>query len=259
METAFLRLETKVPRPKLVPFGKGGQVYRYVEQTVYQAMILKNARMITGLLAIDVLLAQGLLQEVGCVQRVLDEVGEDIRFLAVSLTNGEHTEKHKRYLASFWQEQFPDPDNSMARQKKPDSIPRSKIVGYVHETLLGPEIGASQAADASHNVSSTYSGFIHARAAHVMDLYGGHTPHFHLRGMLQTPRMNDSVHDAWNYFYRGLMAAVVTAKAFGDASLAASLYDSIERFLADSGARGAADLAHYLEQKRGKVGPATSS
>jgi hypothetical protein len=253
MEAAFVRLESQVPPPRLVPFGQRGEVFRYLEQSVYQALILKYARVITGLLAVDALLARGLLQEVGCMQRVLDEVAEDIYFLAASLTNGEHTDKHERYLASFWGEQFPNPDNSMARQKKPDAVPRSKIVGYVHETLLGPEIGSSQAADASHNVSSTYSGFVHARAVQIMDLYGGKPQHFHLRGMLRTPRMDDSVHDAWNYFYRGLMAAAVVAKAFGDANLTASLFDSIEQFLADSGARGAEDLAHHLEQKHGRA------
>jgi hypothetical protein len=217
---------------------------------VYQALVLKLARIVTGLLALDVLLARGLLQEVGCIQRVLDEVGEDIYFLVASVTNGERTDKHDRYLAAFWGEQFPDPNNAMARQKKPDSVPRNKIVGYVHETLLAGEVANSDAADASHNVSSTYSGFIHARAAHVMDLYGGDPPQFHLRGMLGTPRMDDSVHDAWNYFYRGLMAAAAVAKAFGDADLVSSLYNCIERFLSSSGEGGRNDLAHHLEQKR---------
>lgn len=156
LEVAFLRLESQVPPPRLVPFGQRGEVFRYVEQSVYQALILKYAPVITGLRAIVALLAQGLLQEVGCIQRVLDEVAEDIYFLAASVKNGERTDKHERYLASFWGEQFPDPDNTMARLTKPDAVPRSKIVGYVHGTLLGPEIGSSQAADASHNLSSTY-------------------------------------------------------------------------------------------------------
>ena len=142
LEVAFLRLESQVARPKLVPFGQRGEVFRCVEQSVHQALILKCARVITGLRAVDTLLAQGLLQEVGCMQRVLDEA-EDIYFLAASISNGEYTDKHQRYLASFWGEQFPDPDNTLARQKKPDAVPRSKIVGYVHETLLGPEIASS--------------------------------------------------------------------------------------------------------------------
>jgi hypothetical protein len=250
LEQAFARLEQQVPRPKLVPHGIRGEVFRYVEQSVFQALILKFARVITGLLSLDALLNRGLLQETGCIQRVLDEVTEDIYFLAASITNGQPTERHQRYLRAFWEEQFPDPDNTMARQSKPDSIPRSKIAGYVHSTLLGPEANNSQISDASHNVSSTYSGFIHARAAHVMDLYGGEPPQFHLRGMLGTPRMEDSVHDVWNYFYRGLMAGTVVAKAFGDADLVGQLFESIERFLVGSGARGAEDLANHLEHKR---------
>lgn len=251
MEEAFQRFELQVPAPQLVAHGSQGYVYRYVEQTVFQALILKLARLITGLYALDALLLQGFLQEAGCTQRVLDEVAEDIYFLAASVTNGDHTEKHERYLVAFWGEQFPDPDNTLAPQKKPDTPRRNKIVGYVHSTLLGSDGNTSEASSASEIVSSTYSGFIHARAAQVMDLYGGEPPRFHLHGMVGTPRMDDAIHDAWNYFYRALMAFTAVAKAFGDLPMVEHLFRAISKFLMDSGSRGAEDLTNHLAQQRG--------
>ena len=62
--------------------------------------------------------------------------------------------------------------------------------------------------------------------------------------------MEDAIHDSWNYFYRGLMAGAVVAKAFGDAPLVNGLYESIGKFLADSGERGADDLMHHMAQEK---------
>lgn len=61
--------------------------------------------------------------------------------------------------------------------------------------------------------------------------------------------MADAIHDAWNYYYRGLMALTVVAKAFGDVQLVEFLFDAIGKFLEDSGERGADDLVHHKWQE----------
>jgi hypothetical protein len=68
-----------------------------------------------------------------------------------------------------------------------------------------------------------------------MDMYGGNPPHFHLSGMLGTPRIESCAHDAENYVYRGLMATVVVAKAFGNRSLVEELYEFLARYEAANG------------------------
>ena len=58
---------------------------------------------------------------------MLDEIGEDIAFLAAPLTNDEVTELHNRYLRGFWADEFTDTENTLARHEKPDTPRRSKI------------------------------------------------------------------------------------------------------------------------------------
>lgn len=236
LSNAFHRLEGQVPPPKLVQHGDG-HVFRFVEQTLEQALLLKLARGVTGLKAVDALLAKGLLQEMAALCRILDELYEDISFLTAALTNDEITDLHARYLQGFWAEEFTDPTNTLARHKKPDAPRRSQIVAYTHR-VLNPSDNASKTSDVQQAISSTYSGYVHAKATQVMDMYGGDPPHFHIEGMLRTPRMTDHVHDAWNYHFRALITAIFVARAFGDAELSRVLGEYHDKFIVESGTRG---------------------
>jgi hypothetical protein len=236
LSNAFQRLEGQVPPPKLVPHGNG-HVYRFIEQNLEQALLLKLARVVTGLKAVDILLAAGLLQEMAALCRILDELCEDISFLAAARTNDEITDLHARYLLGFWAEEFPDPTNTLARHQKPDAPRRNKVVAYTLRTL-NPTIDTSTISDAQNTISSTYSGYIHAAASQVMDMYGGNPPHFHIEGMLQTPLMADHVHDGWNYHYRAIAAAIFVARAFGDGELSKALGEYHDKFVVQSGSRG---------------------
>ena len=233
MENAFRRVEQQVPTPQLVAW-KDGFVYRYKEETIYQALVLKLARSITGLRSVDVLLMHGLLQEQASLHRILDEIHEDILFLAAAVTNDKVTEKHLQYLSAFYAEEFPDPNDTLARHAKPNLPPRRKIRAYV-TGILSKHPNPSLVHDVGESISSVYSGYIHASAPQIMDMYGGEPPHFHLTGMTGTPLMNEHVADAWNYFYRGLMSVTVVAKAFGDKSLVDSMYEYLTKFTETSG------------------------
>jgi len=233
MENAFRRLEQQVPPPQEIAW-KDSYVFRYKEQTIEQALIQKIARYISGLHAVDVLLLHGLLQEQAVLHRTLDEMQEDIFFLAVAITNDHTTELHIKYLKAFYAEEFKDPNNSIARHDKPNMVPRRKIRAYLTRTL-SKEKNPSLMSDVGETVSSVYSGFVHASSPQIMDMYGGNPMHFHLSGMLGTPRIAEHVDDAWNYYYRGLMSITVAAKAFGDKSLVDSLYEYIALFESTSG------------------------
>ena len=64
----------------------------------------------------------------------------------------------------------------------------------------------------------------------IMDMYGGNPPHFHIQGMCNTPRVAGCARDAENYVYRGLMATIMVAEAFGDASLVSTLYEFLAHY-----------------------------
>src|SRR4051812_27041391 len=96
LENAFHHLEEMIPAPEPIPF-KDGFVLRYKDKGVEQALLQKLARAISGLHAARVLNAAGFVQEQGVIQRTLDELHEDIAFLAAALTNDTVTDRHRKY------------------------------------------------------------------------------------------------------------------------------------------------------------------
>lgn len=100
LERAFRQLEMKVPPPKRKTWSDGF-VFRFVEQTIQQAIVQKLARIISGLHAIETLLARGLFQEQGVIQRAVDELQEDIWFLSLAIIKNDVTPRHKEYLLIF--------------------------------------------------------------------------------------------------------------------------------------------------------------
>ena len=105
MEAAFRRLEQGIDPPRLVSW-RGSPVFRYKTQSIEQALIQKLARVISALHAADVLLEAGFVQEQGVIHRIIDEINEDIAFLAVARTNDSETALHKRYLKAFFEDQL---------------------------------------------------------------------------------------------------------------------------------------------------------
>ena len=186
--------------------------------------------------------------------RVLDEIGEDIAFLSASVTNDRETELHERYLSGFWAEEFTEPKNTLARHEKPDMPRRSKIQAYV-QRVLNPAENPSRISDVNQAVSSTYSGYVHASAPQVLDLFGGDPPHFHIEGMCDTPRMNEHVHDSWNYFYRGIASYIIVARAFGDASLSQALGEYHDKFLEQSDHRAKSEKVSPIAGKKPSTRP----
>ena len=192
-------MEQQVPTPQPVPL-KDSFVLRHVEKTIEQALIQKLARVVSGLHAMDVLLVNGLVQEQAVLNRTLDEISEDITFLAAAITNDTVTDLHKQYLAAFFAEEFDNPDSPVDSTQKRNYPPRRKIRGYTNQ-VLGEGINPSRALRAGESISKTYSGFVHAASPQIMDMCGGDPPRFHLTGMNGTPRIAEHVEDAWNYYY----------------------------------------------------------
>jgi hypothetical protein len=230
MAEAFHRLEQLVPPPELV-VRPMGNVFRYEEQTVPQALIIKLARVVSGLTAVRVLLAHGLVQEQGVLQRTLDELEEDILFLGLAALDENFTEAHQRYLADFWLEEFDAPTAIDSSQKR-GMIRRKNVRSYLADRLGEDRDLAIKASETLHK---TFSGYVHAASTQVMDLYGGKPPRFHVSGMVGTPRIRGHALDAWNYYHRGFMAVELVAKVLGGAHVAAAMKHQSASFVKASG------------------------
>jgi hypothetical protein len=97
MEATLASLEKRVPPPQRVRY-KASFVFRYVEQTINQAIVQKLARLVSGLHAARILLTYGFVQEQGALQRMIDEFREDIMFLSYGVTRNEVTSLHQEYF-----------------------------------------------------------------------------------------------------------------------------------------------------------------
>ncbi|MBA3596214.1 MAG: hypothetical protein H0W40_02395 [Methylibium sp.] len=227
MTGAFRRMEGSVTSPQRVAH-KGSFVWRYANRGIHEAIVQKLARNVSGLNAVFVLLQAGYVQEVGVLLRTLDEIQEDIMFLAIAETNGARSERHERYLKAFYSDLVFSRHEGSLEIQKPDLVPRKKIRAHTMN-VLGKGVKASQALVAGEAVGTAYSGYVHANSECIMDMYGGENLSFHVEGMMGTPRIAACARGAENYIYRGLTATIAAAKAFGDAQHVEVLY----RFLAE--------------------------
>lgn len=232
MERTLHAFASRVPPPQRVPF-KDAFVFRYLEKTVHQALVQKLARLVSGLHAARLLMEAGFVQEQASLQRILDEITEDISFLAFSIVYRDSTPLHKAYLDSFFQEEF-DPNDTIASSTDRATVPRKKIRAYIDRVASGPK-GSSKHLDAIRTVSKAYSGYVHAASPQIMDMYGGNPPRFHVRGMRNTQRHREHRADLWNYFYRGIVAFAFVAKAFGDEKLFGSIRAFADEFAQATG------------------------
>jgi hypothetical protein len=242
MEASHAALAARVPPPQAIAFGSGF-VFRYVERDIHQAIVQKLARVISGLHAARLLLAHGFVQEQAALQRMLDEFNEDAMFLAHGVISGNIIPLHHEYLAAFYEEEFDDPDNALESSQKRPMVSRQKIRAYL--ARVGAEgLNLSSGVEAMRTVGKIYSGFVHGASPHIMDMFSGNPPRWHVRGMLGTIRADDHREDLWNAFYRSIGSFAFAAKAFGDEILFNSVLGYMRSFARAAGQ----NYAHPLEK-----------
>ncbi len=234
MEQALDRLTKRVPAPQWIRLFGERFAFRYVERTAQQAIIQKLARIITGLRAAHLILRHGFVQEEAVIHRVLGDLIEDVLFLSYGILKNDLKEKlHESYLADFYQEDFADPNNPLASIQKRTPVSRRKIQAYLAraDTKIG---NPSHNQEVFRAIQQVFSGFVHAASVQILDMYGGNPPHFHVRGMLGTPRMREYERDIWNYFERGMADFVIAAAVLGDPELQQQLWSQKQNFDVES-------------------------
>jgi hypothetical protein len=113
-------------------------------------------------------------------------------------------------------------------------VPRKKIRAYI-ANCEGAALNPSRGVEVTRQISKTYSGYVHAASPHIMDMYGGTPPAFHLDGMSNTARHAEHRIDLWNYFYRGVITFALAGKAFGNESLFQSVRQFAAKFAREAG------------------------
>ncbi len=233
LQHAFQVLENKIEKPVFVKRGSY-YVFRYENQTIQAAIIQKLARLISGLHASLLLLHGGFVQELGAIFRTLDEFNEDILFLCQAIRTGELTKLHQKYLDTFYQEEFEQPDNPFLSEQKRATIPRKKIHAAI-ANIAESETNPSDTKEIHRTLSQAYSGYVHGASGHIMEMYGGDPPRYYLAGMINTPRIASFTENCLDYFYRGLISIMFVVGSFGEQKLLQDLYAFREYFEKRSG------------------------
>lgn len=210
-----------MPPPKKVPY-KTSFVFRYVDKTVQQAIVQKLARVVSTLNAAHLLMAHGFVQEQAALQRILQELHEDVTFLAYSTIYNDFTPLHQEFLDAFNEEEF-DAETAMASTQKRPMVSRKKIQAYIVRKE-GAGLDPSTGLELVRTLTKAYSGYVHAASPQIMDMYGGNPPKFHVEGMLGSKRHDEYRHDLWNYFYRSILSFGMAAQAFRDQELFDQIY-----------------------------------
>jgi hypothetical protein len=86
-------------------------------------------------------------------------------------------------------------------------------------------INPSDAQEVHRTIGKTFSGYVHAASGHILESYGGEPPHFHVFGMLGTPRQGEFEKQAVHHFYRGLVTLMYVVVCFKDEELTRWLYE----------------------------------
>jgi hypothetical protein len=222
MARTLRTLEGRVKSPEIVSL-RGGQAYRYVDQTIHQAIIMKLARLTTALNAARVLLGAGLLQDQGAAQRVIDEMNEDVTYLCLGAIREEWPSWHGRFLTEFWQEEF-DAATAIQSTQRRDRVSREKVRAFIAKFEEGG-FDQSTKVNVTETIAKTYSGYVHGAGSHIMEMYFGNPSHFHVGASYRSPFWADHVEDLNNYFLRGICSFGLAAAAFGDGDLKVNILE----------------------------------
>lgn len=207
-------------------------IMRFPVQDARHAILLKLAAMLNFLNGARILCEAGVVLGQGALERMADEAGEDTIFLTRGILNGMST-RHEEFLNYFWREDFSNlADIPNSFQSRPQ-VPREKIAASIHADNQDPSTGNRLA----KVLSKSYSGFVHAAAPHVMEIYDDCRGIF---GISAAPDHRQLEHegDLWNYMYRGAIAFMFAAKVLGTQAQFDLLGKYLEEFQYRTGRSG---------------------
>ena len=251
LESALTALGAQIEEPSFFDDNDYPR-FRHREQSNGLAAYLKAVRIVSALNASLVLLEHGFVEELGVLFRTIDECLEDILFLRSTQEDGGLSEDQIRFLDDFYREEFSDPKNPFMSAQKRNRLPRRKVYAALAR-ITGDIVNPSDGAELHRTLNQAMSGFVHGAYPHIMELYGGNPPHFHLNGMLGTPMHDSWVMQARHYYYRGIQALMLLSQAFQNETLTTKLLDLRNIFEKKTNLKSTGDAAKKIQDlKKGR-------
>ncbi|WP_291718623.1 hypothetical protein [Magnetospirillum sp. 64-120] len=165
-----LRRET-IGAPQWVP-AKG--VFEYREQSPIVVAVLKLVRAAHGVNAVEILCASGLFIDAGAIMRCIGDCCDEIHFLLEG--HPAASEHVLRFVKAFFETTIDGGIDDCT-----PNVPVKKIRGAVVRVLKGRHDDETQ--KTMERIHKTFSGYIHANYAHVMEIYNGGKDDFNLAGV----------------------------------------------------------------------------
>lgn len=177
--------------------GQSHSGFRYAKPDIRHFCLLKLVRTISALHAMVCLARRGFTQEIAVLIRTIAECTTLIEFALVNRNPdgslaADATELVESYFADFARNDITDYKKSKLKQGQVHATIGAKLDSF----LASNEGGEPPSVPAERLYSRTYlafSGYVHCKYPETMDLCGGAGPHFHLRGMLGTPKDAENV------------------------------------------------------------------
>lgn len=225
-ENAVHTISEKLGPPSRINI-RGEIALRYVNRSTESAITLKLARYVSGLSAGSILLRTGHIQELCTLQRTLDELHEDILFLALPFLGKEKTTDHDKYLDAFWEEE-PDFRSFSGNQKNRYQLPRKNIRSYLAKVTDDESID-HKSISASAYLARGYSGYVHGAAPQLHELLNFDTARFQVLGCPSSSLVPDHAHDFENQFFRGVTTIAFVAQVVEAEPLTKEAYEMHNR------------------------------
>jgi hypothetical protein len=156
--------------PQWMPLAR---TYEYAEHSARVVAILKLVRAAHGIAALELLRVNGLFIDLGMVTRGVFDSVEEVYFLLEQYPN------NSRHVDQFIKAFFESDINGYLSASTNDVL-KKHIRSARVRCLKGSHDQITQ--DLLDRIFRTFSGYAHAKYAHVMEVYGG-APDFNLSGV----------------------------------------------------------------------------
>ena len=144
-------------------------------------LVLKMARIVTGLYSMLNLTKSGLFEDAGAICRIILECSHDIDFVMEGLTHDPFPIDKQEFVDSFFNDETRTPEEMLATMRKQATIPRRKVYPSVGR-LLSPDNPDRQQRTAKV-LEEAFSGYVHAAYPHIMEMYEGVSKEFRMSGV----------------------------------------------------------------------------
>ena len=117
----------------------------------------------------------------------------------------------------------------MLNETRREIVPKRKIWASVARKME-PIVNPSDFQNICQVTNDALSGYVHGAYPHIMEMYGGSPPKFHVKGMYAEPRIRECINQIQIYTQRAITTFEIFAKDLGSKKLYEYLHTTRDYF-----------------------------